>query len=128
MASFKSQITMEQTINILNAFKKAIYNVNYVNNLIIQQNQNIIDAGQYASVLKSDINTKFPNNDVDISIANIPLDKTSWTEGKIYFESLQTNWSNQKLNVQSNFNTIISGKETMYIIKLKILFLIVLII
>jgi hypothetical protein len=98
------KISIDQVVNSLNAFKHAIYNVNYVNKLIIQNTSSIITAGEYASVISSYIINKYPTNSVDIGIANIPLDKTKWTEGIFYYQSLHSNWNNQPLTTANNFD------------------------
>ena len=112
MREFNGKISIEQVVNSLNAFKKAIYNVNYINKLIIQNQAEIIDNDRYDLVINRFVSNKFPTNKVDISIASIPLDKQQWTEGTLYFENINPNWSNQKLNNKDVFTTTISKKVT----------------
>ena len=88
MREFNGKISIEQVVNSLNAFKKAIYNVNYINKLIIQNQAEIIDNDRYDLVINRFVSNKFPTNKVDISIASIPLDKQQWTEGTLYFENI----------------------------------------
>ena len=59
-------VRLDQVIASLDAFKSAIYNVNYLSDLINKNKEQIIKAGQYASVLQPIIEKKYYNQkDVD---------------------------------------------------------------
>lgn len=66
-------ITIDQVVASLNAFKKSFYNVNYLTSLINNYSQEIIDAGQYASVLQPILKKKYYNNDDDYWVYGINL-------------------------------------------------------
>jgi len=116
MTSFLGNVNIEQVVNSLDAFKKAIYNVNYVNKLIFQNKNSIIEAGQYASIIEPYIVNKYINNDVDISIGNVALNKNKWSEGKIYYETLHPSWNNQPLSGSNlnafTYNNVITQKTS----------------
>ena len=62
LVTFQNNITIDQVILSINAFKTSIYNVNYLTNLINKYSNEIIKANDYNSVLKPIIEKEFYNN------------------------------------------------------------------
>jgi len=61
-------ITIDQVVASLNSLKKAIYDVNYVTDLIHKHSQEIITAKDYASVLNPIVEKKYYNNFSDFAV------------------------------------------------------------
>ena len=117
MTEFNGKIQIDKVVSSLNAFKKAIYNVNYINKLIIQNKSNIISAGQYASVIDPYIKNKYSIVDIDIDfgISNISLNENNLSgDDKIYYSYSQANWNNKLLN-QSNSGVFIYNSINAYL-------------
>ena len=94
--SFEGEVQIDKVINSLNALKTSLYNVNYLNKIIQQNKEEIINAGEYASVIRPIIENKFLV-DPKFSIYNISKDRTTWNDGKCYY-SVYNNWINKLLN------------------------------
>jgi hypothetical protein len=65
-SSFEGKIQIDKVVNVLNDFKKALYDVNYINKLITQNSDNIIYNRNinngYSYILTPIINKKYINN------------------------------------------------------------------
>ena len=112
MTEFFGKNQIDKVVSSLNAFKTTIYNVNYLNKIIQQNRQKIINAGEYASVIRPIIEKKFAINP-SFSIYNISIDKTKWNDGKCYYSAFNS-WINKQLNNSKNFEydeKPISGKN-----------------
>jgi hypothetical protein len=74
-SSFEGKIQMDKVINLLNDFKKALYDINYINKLITQNANNIIENGNinngYSYILTPIINKKYINNNLNNTNDNI---------------------------------------------------------
>ena len=101
MSLFNGEISIEQIVNSLDAFKKAMYNVNYVNKLILQNQEEIIANNRYDLVINRFVSNKFHNE--DIAIVNIATNNANWTSGFEYFSNLNPSWSNKQFNNPDNF-------------------------
>ena len=68
-----NNIRLDQVVASLDAFKKAIYNVNYLTNLVNTYSKEIIAEGQYASVLKPIVEKEyFDDNTSYFAIYSLP--------------------------------------------------------
>jgi hypothetical protein len=81
--SFEGEVQIDKVINSLNALKTSLYNVNYLNKIIQQNKEEIINAGEYASVIRPIIDKK--NILGRISMFNVSLNFPDWINGKIYY-------------------------------------------
>ena len=100
-SSFNGEIQIDKVINSLNAFKTAVYNVNYLIKLVRQNKEAIINAGEYNSIISPIINKKYSK--ARLCIFSIATDKLKWDEGKCYYSFVNPEWSNKNLNDPSNF-------------------------
>ena len=100
-SSFNGTNQIDRVVGSLNAFKRAIYNVNYLIKIVRQNKESIIKAGEYDSVISPIINKKFDT--VRLCIFSIATDKKKWNEGKCYYSFVNPEWSNKSLNNPSNF-------------------------
>jgi len=105
-----SNLRIDQVIASLDAFKKAVYNVNYLTNLVNIYSQEIINAGQYASVLKPIVEKEFLDDIPYFNLFSLPnnLDSKMYLVWKQNY-SLITNQNvvelAKKLNIDPNIFT-----------------------
>ena len=109
--SFEGENQIDKVFNSLNAFKKAVYDVNYLIKIVRQNEEAIINAGEYNSIISPIINKKYSK--ARLCIFNIATDNLKWDEGKCYYSFVNPEWSNKNLNDASNFiydpNILLSG-------------------
>ena len=74
-----NNIRLDQVVDSLNAFKKAVYNVNYLANLINTNSEAIIKAGRYDTILKPIVEKEYYNNSSDFWTYSV-------ADFKCYFE------------------------------------------
>jgi len=101
--TFTSKTTIENIVNSLEAFKSIVYNVNYVNKLLIQLKNNILIAGEYASILHPILLNNFNLSENVFIVINVPKNMSTYGEGKVYYDSEFLNFSNKKLTNSSDF-------------------------
>jgi len=109
--SFEGDSQIDKVVSSLNAFKKAVYDVNYLIKIVRQNTEAIINAGEYNSIIAPIINRKYSK--VRLCIFSIATDNLKWDEGKCYYSFVNPEWSNKNLNDPSNFiynpNILVSG-------------------
>jgi hypothetical protein len=119
-SSFESKIQIDKVVNLLNDFKKAMYDVNYINKLITQNASNIIYNGNinngYSYILTPIINKKYINNNLnntndninrcDFYIASIPLDPNNVNNSYNYYSSRFPETENIIYNDIDSWNVI----------------------
>jgi hypothetical protein len=93
-----NNIRFDQVFDSLNAYKKAVYNVNYLVNLIKQNSAEIIAARDYSIVLKPIIEKEYYNKNYDMWIANILPDIS------LYFANKYPGWNNSTLEEIFQYN------------------------
>ena len=121
-----NNVRLDQVIASLNAFKSAIYNVNYVVNLINTNSEQIVAAGQYASVLEPIVEKEYTteqdafwldsmNTDTNIlSDYYFEWNKYSFWNGLSYKEIINYN----NLNGLQEYNSLL---KSVYLEELNIL-------
>ena len=75
---YSNNIRLDQVVASLDAFKKAIYNVNYLTNLVNTNSEAIIKADRYDTVLKPIVEKEYYNNTDDFWTNSV-------TDYKCYF-------------------------------------------
>jgi hypothetical protein len=93
-----SQVRLDQVIVSLNAYKKAVYNTNYLVNLIKQNSAEIIAAGEYSIILKQIIKKEYYNRNDDMWIGNM-LPNVS-----LYYSHKYPGWNNSNLEEIIKYN------------------------
>uniref|UniRef100_A0A6C0EH94 Uncharacterized protein n=1 Tax=viral metagenome TaxID=1070528 RepID=A0A6C0EH94_9ZZZZ len=93
-----NNIRMDQVIDSLIAFKSAIYNVNYLTNLIKQHSREIIEAGDYSTVLKPIVEKEYYNKSDDFWITSI---LPNWHS---YYFNKYPEWNNLSFDEVYQYN------------------------
>ena len=94
-----SQIRLKQVVDSLNAFKSAIYNVNYLSSLIRKHSSEIILAKNYAQVLQPIVDKTYYKNKNDNFWITAVLPK--WHS---YYFNKYPQWSNSTLEEIFKYN------------------------
>ena len=93
-----NNIRLDQVVDSLNAFKKAVYNVNYLANLINTHSEEIIKAGRYDTILKPIVEKEYYNNGEDFWTYSV-------ADFKCYFEWEKYQfWNNLTLDEMIEYN------------------------
>jgi len=96
-------VRLDQVIASLEAFKSSIYNVNYLADLINKNKEQIIKAGQYASVLQPIIEKKYYNQkDDDFWVDKLNFKSLDKFVG--YFNNKYPFWRNRTFDEIKNYN------------------------
>lgn len=103
MSSFAGKNTIESAVKSLNALKSVVYNVNYVNKLLVQRKNNIIIAGDYTSILHPILLDNFNLSDNIFILINVPTDMNNYGNGNFYYSSNFLKFSNKSLNNPDDF-------------------------
>ena len=93
-----NNIRLDQVVDSLNAFKKAVYNVNYLANLINTHSEAIIKAGRYDTVLKPIVEKEYYNNGDDFWTYSVADNKFYFIWEKYKF------WNNLTLDEIIKYN------------------------
>uniref|UniRef100_A0A6C0IFH7 Uncharacterized protein n=1 Tax=viral metagenome TaxID=1070528 RepID=A0A6C0IFH7_9ZZZZ len=97
---FINNATLDQVVASLNAFKKAVYEVNYLVSLINDNSLNIISSNQYASVIQPIVEKNYNKfKDDDFWITNITPNYYCYFFNKYPF------WNNLSLNEFLDYNS-----------------------
>ena len=86
-SSFEGKTQIDKFVSLLNDFKKCLYDVNYLNKLISQNANDIINS-DYNTVIKPFIDKKYINN--NLNNTNTNNDRNDFYISKIYLN----NWEN----------------------------------
>jgi hypothetical protein len=97
-SSFEGEIQIDKVVSLFNDFKKALYNVNYMNKLISLHANNIIYnkdiRNGYSYILTPPMNQKYLNfvnntndniNRHDFYISSVNTDKEKWDKNLHYY-------------------------------------------
>ena len=94
-----NNIRIDQVVASLDAFKSAIYNVNYLTSLLNANSENIMRNNEYASVLKPIIEKQYYNKVDDFWINRLS------PELQIYITNKYPFWNNLSLNEIIDYNS-----------------------
>ena len=93
-----NNLKLDQVVDSLNAFKKAIYNVNYLISLTNEYKDDIVREKQYASVIQPIIEKQYVNNNDDFWITGVNPEWYSHFFNKYSF------WNNKSLDEFKYYN------------------------
>jgi hypothetical protein len=97
-----NNVRLDQVIASLDAFKTAIYNVNYVSNLINTNSEQIVTADQYASVLEPIVEKEYLDDENYFWILDLNEPKNNYIQ---YFNWKKFNfWSGLNYNEVVKYN------------------------
>ena len=93
-SSFEGKTQIDKFVSLLNDFKKCLYDVNYLNKLISQNANDIINS-DYNTVIKPFIDKKYINNNLNNTNTNndrhdfyiSKIDLNNWENGCDYYSS-----------------------------------------
>ena len=102
-SKFNGKITIEQIVKSLDAFKSAIYNVNYVNKIIRNFSTEIRAANDYSSIIGSFVTNHFELSKNIFIVSNVTQNMASFNKGTYYYSSNLPSFNNQSLSDPNNF-------------------------
>ena len=101
-----NNIRLDQVVASLDAFKSAIYNVNYLTSLVNTNSREIMVAGEYASVLKPFIEKQYYNKDENFWDENFWIHNLSSRDlCYVYINNKYPFWNNLSLNEIIDYNS-----------------------
>ena len=112
-----NNIRIDQVVASLDAFKTAIYNVNYLTSLVNANSENIMRNNEYASVLKPIIEKKYYNKDDDFWVVNV---NQEWYS---YFFNKYPLWNNLSYDALKTHNSINNLENYNQLIEINLIYI-----